>query len=477
SPPISGDAKVRGDADTDSLNAVSPSSSADPALQSTNQNVVAQEMNPVSALFDSETREECFNGFASQYPQEYPQKPTVSEKIFENTSEHPLAEASLDTCVKQPADSTAFTTKKNKKPKKTKKKLTSEQERQLAWDTEFARRKASALAKKLSEESEAARMAEEEAASLAEQQAALEREQKRILLEHRKREAQRAKEEDQLGQLRLPQSARWGISAADTASSAPKCASLLSTQTAQAGEGTVGQLQEVAMTKQTTNQAPEVFTSPIAAHPQTQVATANSDKRTIPNQSVAGKNSAVKLNTPSKLEPSNTRKVLDRVDRPKPPAASSHVSAIGDSRRVLVPISPPDVPRSTAAFSSSLPVTHPITAGSIWDLPNDGKTVTAMSSAKSSKKNKKKSATAPQSTSEGVSFAAKEQLAHWCESQLSFMPLSGVDLPTLVDLLCELEGTDQIVEFIEASLGRSKRTLKFSKAFLEKRACIRDTVR
>ncbi|VDP35478.1 unnamed protein product [Schistosoma mattheei] len=53
---------------------------------------------------------------------------------------------------------------------------------------------------------------------------------------------------------------------------------------------------------------------------------------------------------------------------------------------------------------------------------------------------------------------------------MSSIPLSGVDLPTLVDLLCELQATDEILEFIENSLGRSKRISQFSKDFLQKRS-------
>lgn len=42
-----------------------------------------------------------------------------------------------------------------------------------------------------------------------------------------------------------------------------------------------------------------------------------------------------------------------------------------------------------------------------------------------------------------------------------------------MDLLCELQATDEILEFIETSLGRSKRITQFSKDFLQKRSLFR----
>nr|AAW27040.1 SJCHGC09490 protein [Schistosoma japonicum] len=108
---------------------------------------------------------------------------------------------------------------------------------------------------------------------------------------------------------------------------------------------------------------------------------------------------------------------------------------------------------------------------SIWDLPvttnNLDNTKVMIAGKKSNSKKKKKNR-------EVSLFPAKEELAHWCESQLSSIPLSGVDLPTLVDLLCELQATDEIVEFIESSLGRSKRISQFSRDFLQKRALFRE---
>ncbi|THD26942.1 PERQ amino acid-rich with GYF domain-containing protein 2 [Fasciola hepatica] len=279
--------------------------------------------------------------------------------------------------------------KKNKKPKK---KMTVEQERQLAWEAEFERRKQAALQRKLAEEAEARRLAEEEAAAIAEERTAAAQEQARLLMEQRKREAQRAKADSQLEQLRLPQSARWGTGVVSSSQvvhdSQMGSSSLLSIQAAQA-------LEE------------ELSGGP-------------------GNQSLKAATPYVTTN-----------------------AAKSGAA-------------------STAAISSG---TCTSSGTSIWDLPSDGKVDGA--AVKSSKKQKKKHGNLSR---EAASFAAREELAHWCESQLSSMPLSGVDLPTLVDLLCELEAADQVVEFIENSLGRSKRISKFSKAFLEKRAFILNTV-
>lgn len=467
-PLVSGDVKVLGGPETGRPNADSPSETI---LQSTNEIVVAQETNPASTRSFSKVLgcDEYLDGFAS----EDLQKPAVNDKVLENISEPPHTKVSLDTQVNEFTRSTLSTTKKKKHKKK---KPSPEQERQLAWDAEFARRKASSLAKMLAEESETVRMTEEEAASSSEQQTALTREQKRILLEHRKRETQRAKEEDHLGQLRLPLSARWGVSTAEAASpQAPKCASLRSIQANQAEEEALTLPLDGSITRQPANPTIQDVAFP---NQQSRAQVVVSDSVTpVSNQFVIGKNPVVKPNPPYSLEPSGVHKMPDRVDRRKPSATASRGSTVGENRRVLAPTSAHDVPKfTTATSSSSLSVTQPIISGSIWDLPSGGKAINAASSAKFSKKNKK-SATAVQPTSDSVSFAAKEQLAHWCESQLSFMPLSGVDLPTLIDLLCELEGTDQVVEFIEASLGRSKRATKFSKAFLEKRACIRDTVR
>ncbi|VDN36444.1 unnamed protein product [Dibothriocephalus latus] len=68
--------------------------------------------------------------------------------------------------------------------------------------------------------------------------------------------------------------------------------------------------------------------------------------------------------------------------------------------------------------------------------------------------------------------AARTELTHWCESQLSVFPRHNVDLPTLISLLCDIEEADDVLECIEASFGKSSRLSKFSKAFVEKRATL-----
>ncbi|CAH8505504.1 unnamed protein product [Heterobilharzia americana] len=101
--------------------------------------------------------------------------------------------------------------------------------------------------------------------------------------------------------------------------------------------------------------------------------------------------------------------------------------------------------KSSSTISARKPSSATVT--SIWDLPVCDKldSTNVMTTKKANPKKKKKNR-------EVASFNAKEELAHWCESQLSSMPLSGVDLPTLVDLLCELQASDEIVEFLESSL-------------------------
>lgn len=118
--------------------------------------------------------------------------------------------------------------------------LTAEQERQLAWEAEFERRKHAALERKLIEEAAARQIAEEEAVAIAEEQLAAIQEQNRLMMEQRRREAQRAKADSQLEQLRLPQSARWGTGIASGShgvhDSQTRPSSLLSIQAAQAQE-------------------------------------------------------------------------------------------------------------------------------------------------------------------------------------------------------------------------------------------------
>ena len=114
--------------------------------------------------------------------------------------------------------------------------MTAEQERQLAWEAEFERRKAAALEKKLAEEAEIRRLAEEEAAEIALAEAAAAKEQARILAEQRKREALRAKAESELGHLKLPPSARWASGTSNPTERSHAAPSLVSIQASQEAE-------------------------------------------------------------------------------------------------------------------------------------------------------------------------------------------------------------------------------------------------
>ncbi|VDP80906.1 unnamed protein product [Echinostoma caproni] len=335
--------------------------------------------------------------------------------------------------------------KKNKKTKKNK--LTAEQERQLAWEAEFERRKQAALERKLAEAAEARRLAEEEAALLAEEQAALAQEQARILMEQRKREAQRAKADSQLEQLRLPQSARWGTSAGSSSQvihdAQPGSSSLLSIQAAQALEEAEQKRREALMAEQIAVQLAAAEASAATKRPQAWASVVNSDtKANKPPTKVASSRPAVVVGptvsqpVPTKVE-FPTLRVQEQADRPRPEATNARTHQGVKSAASHAPVSGKSASSATAVVS---PGSGSKSATSIWDLPGDGKVDNT--SGKSSKKQKKKHGNMSR---EAASFAAKEELAHWCESQLSSMPLSGVDLPTLVDLLCELEAADQIL--------------------------------
>ncbi|KAF6776922.1 hypothetical protein AHF37_03710 [Paragonimus kellicotti] len=342
--------------------------------------------------------------------------------------------------------------KKNKKTKKSK--LTPEQERQLAWEAEFERRKAVARERTLAQEAEARRLAEEEAAAIAEEQLALAKEQARLLNEQRKRELARVKADQQLGKLQLPSSARWavstGVSSTDSPSSGPT--SLAVIQAAQAREESERKRREAFLSEQAMALSATELATNTQRTPQAWASVVNTTST-----------GAVKQKQPSAAKTSKTRPKVDplivkaSVQQESSKATNSGTNSISTTKK------------SNAGPSS---ITNTVHTTSIWNLPLNDKPEPAASENKNSKKNKKNA----KLNREAASFAAKEQLAHWCESQLSSMPLSGVDLPTLVDLLCELEAAEQVVEFIESSLGRSKRTSKFSKAFLEKRACILNAV-
>ncbi|KAF7258415.1 hypothetical protein EG68_04434 [Paragonimus skrjabini miyazakii] len=360
--------------------------------------------------------------------------------------------SSLETSVADVANKKSK--KKNKKTKKSK--LTPEQERQLAWEAEFERRKAVARERTLAQEAEARRLAEEEAAAIAEEQSALAKEQARLLNEQRKRELARVKADQQLGNLQLPSSARWAVSAgaisADSPSGGPT--SLAVIQAAQAREEAERKRREAFMAEQAMALSAAELATITQRTPQAWASVVN----TTSAGAVKQKQQPTAAKTSKTLRP--------KVD---PPIVKASVQPESVKATNSGTNSTSTTKKSHTGPSSTTNAVH---TTSIWNLPLNDKPEPAASENKSSKKNKKNA----KLNREAASFAAKEQLAHWCESQLSSMPLSGVDLPTLVDLLCELEAAEQVVEFIESSLGRSKRTSKFSKAFLEKRACILNAV-
>ncbi|KAG5449239.1 hypothetical protein CSKR_100668 [Clonorchis sinensis] len=365
---------------------------------------------------------------------------------------------------KQLASDADVTGKKaKKKNKKSKKKITPEQERQLAWDAEFERRKAAALERKLAEEAELQRIADEEAAAAAAEEQAQMKEQLRLAAEQRKREVARAKASSQLGQLRLPKTSCWGGSATTMAPGDPgdshASSSLLAIQAAQAMEEAERKKHDALLAEQAA-----LLAEAEAAHQKTQQAWAsvvNTTAKGMAKQAPMMKSPPSKSEFPAVKGASQNERTKSSQNGntsvvPGPNSKASAVTASTGTTKSAV--------SGTSASSSA------VAGPSIWDLPGNGKTESTTSSGKNSKKHNKKKNT--RVNREAASYAAKEQLAHWCESQLSSMPLSGVDLPTLVDLLCELEAAEQVVEFIETSLGRSKQISQFSKAFLEKRACV-----
>ncbi|CAL8091606.1 unnamed protein product [Calicophoron daubneyi] len=380
----------------------------------------------------------------------------------------------------------AGTKKSKRKNKKAKKgKLTVEQERTMAWEAEFERRKAAALERKLAEEAEARRLIEEDAAAKLEEQAAAAREQARLANEQRKREALRAKAESQMENLHLPQSVRWakaGTGNATGLESHPGAASLLSIQAAQATEEAEKKRKEALMAEQMAVQAIAQAATAASAvkHASAWSAVAHAENKTgkpvnkPPAQSAPPKAEFPTLKTSAQSDHPKSAQVSPNAPNGGSLPGNKNVSHPHQSDNTTVTTTTMATAnnKTTRRSSGGVAPVNATNTTSIWDLPTNGRADT-VNTKNAKKQNKKKNTNVSR---EAASFAAKEELAHWCESQLSSMPLSGVDLPTLVDLLCEMEAADQVVECLESSLGRSKRVSKFSKAFLEKRACILNTV-
>ncbi|CAH8490098.1 unnamed protein product, partial [Schistosoma turkestanicum] len=393
---------------------------------------------------------------------------------------------------------TTTTKKSRRKNKKTHKKLASDEIRQLAWETEFNRRKAVALEQSLAEEARFKKLAEEEAAAIAAERALAVQEKNRTLVEQRKREISRLKVDSELALLKLPESARWAATATNNTKIAVKTGpiDLKSIQASQAAEEVKRKYHDALMSEQvavliaaeaaplssktplTWSQVAKSDGTPSAA---INPCISNNDKLTERSKHNVVKSSSdnhhhndpiqkfivhssdsnntssltqldyLKINSSSKTPLKNDNNINNNNNKLSNNLVLSHssITSAAPSTSVLC------TPKVNNTIHNSITTTTK--TPSIWDLPvtNNLENTNNATGKKSSSKKKKKNR-------EVSLFPAKEELAHWCESQLSSIPLSGVDLPTLVDLLCELQATDEIVEFIETSLGRSKRISQFS---------------
>nr|CAH8842768.1 unnamed protein product [Trichobilharzia regenti] len=400
--------------------------------------------------------------------------------------------------------------KSKRKNKKANKKLTAEQEKQLAWEIEFNRRKAAALEQKLAEEARLKKIAEEEAYALAMEKALADQEKARALAEQSRREALRMKADSELSRLKLPESARWAAGCVNTPEK-PLANDLRSIQAAQEAEEEEKRRHRLLLAEQMSALTPSPANVPSAKPTLAWSEIAKSESHsTTPKTNDALKDE--KFAERSKRTPGVVAQPLSDTTRPQkssphqhpatnatllssiksvatstPQPPPGHISSLSSVSNVAVVekknttshstipctttkgqlINSPDNSTNTNNTTKKCQSTAPIP--SIWDLPvssNLDNTTNSVGVKKASNKKKKKNCSTMNS------FTVKEELVHWCESQLSSMPLSGIDLPTLVDLLCDLQTSDEIVEFIETSLGRSKRVTKFSKDFLQKRALL-----
>uniref|UniRef100_A0A3Q0KJ79 Putative gyf domain n=2 Tax=Schistosoma mansoni TaxID=6183 RepID=A0A3Q0KJ79_SCHMA len=384
---------------------------------------------------------------------------------------------------------TLTTTKKSKrKNKKTNKKLTADEVRQLAWESEFNRRKAASLEQSLAEEERLKKLAEEEAMAIAAEKALAVQEKNRTLIEQRKREISRLKADSELAQLKLPESARWAAAATSNINITNKAApiDLRSIQAAQAAEEAKRKYHDALMSEQVAvliaaEAAPlstktSLSWSQIAKSDTISLTSINpciskDDKTTerskcaVVISSNSNNNGPIQKSTGHSSNSNNTSSLtqLDylKITSSSKTSLNNNITSISSSTSISC------TPKVNNTIINSVTTTTTNTP-SIWDLPvtNNLDNTNSGTGKKGSSKKKKKNR-------EVSLLPAKEELAHWCESQLSSIPLSGVDLPTLVDLLCELQATDEILEFIETSLGRSKRITQFSKDFLQKRSLFR----
>lgn len=388
---------------------------------------------------------------------------------------------------------TPTTKKSRRRNKKTNKKLSSDELRQLAWESEFNRRKAAALEQSLAEEARLEKLAKEEAAAIAAEKALALQEEIRTIAEYRKRQISRMKADSELAALKLPESAQWAGGNANTTGRTPVM-DLRSIQAAQAAEEAQMKYHDALMSEQvailTTAEATlstksPVLWSQVAKYETTHSTSANTTCSPKNNNKIVehSKHTVVMPSSNSSTQKTNnhstnktqldylkTNPIVCSSSKTANSLVSSHTNTTSTSSASVVSCTPKAKNNIVNNSVSAKTLNNP-SIPSIWDLPvttnNLDNTKVMIAGKKNNSKKKKKNR-------EVSLFPAKEELAHWCESQLSSIPLSGVDLPTLVDLLCELQATDEIVEFIESSLGRSKRISQFSRDFLQKRALFRE---
>ncbi|KAK4469963.1 hypothetical protein MN116_007461 [Schistosoma mekongi] len=387
---------------------------------------------------------------------------------------------------------TPTTKKSRRKHKKSNKKLSSDELRQLAWESEFNRRKAAALEQSLAEEARLEKLAKEEAAAIAAEKALAIQEELRTIAEYRKRKISRMKADSELAALKLPESAQWAGSNTNTAEKTPVM-DLRSIQAAQAAEEAKKKYHDALMSEQvavltaaeaTLSTKSPVLWSQVATYETTHSTPANTtclpknnkitehSKHTVvmPSKNSSTQKTNIHSTNTSQLDYLKTTPIVCSSSKTVNSLVSSHTNTTSTSSTSVVSCTS-KVKNNIVNNTMSTKTLNNPSIPSIWDLPvttnNLDNTKVMMTGKKSNSKKKKKNR-------EVSLFPAKEELAHWCESQLSSIPLSGVDLPTLVDLLCELQATDEIVEFIESSLGRSKRISQFSRDFLQKRALFRE---
>uniref|UniRef100_A0A0X3NQ32 PERQ amino acid-rich with GYF domain-containing protein 2 n=2 Tax=Schistocephalus solidus TaxID=70667 RepID=A0A0X3NQ32_SCHSO len=338
-------------------------------------------------------------------------------------------------------------TSSTKKPKKKRKsKPTAEELRQKAWAQEEERRRQAAAERLAALDAEAARLAEERRkAELAYQAEVKKKEQaasQAALRAQKQREAEYTAAMSSMAAFNLPAAAKWGSVAGKSVTNASQptpmvailaeqTAEVMTASKAQAGAGTFAQ----------------------------KVAASSHSASTSKGQSASKKKTQT-----SPLSVDGPPSAPSNMSMPAPQSKTNPRNDPQSSQK-----SPPQTARSHNPHAVVSPTKSPV---SIWDLPPNSSTM--IGPPKKTSKKKKNNAQSQLLTGSAITLkpAARTELTHWCESQLSVFPRQDVDLPTLISLLCDIEEADDVLECIEASFGKSSRLSKFSKAFVEKRATL-----